>query len=430
MYYFFYFPAFYSAQQEVTNNIPTTTIAPTTTTTTIAPTTTTTTVAVLKSEDISLQASVGYQSLLEGTDYVTGTDFDSEFIYMSTNENCTYDIFVENRVCRKFLNKFDSNFSQIFKIDLFEKFNCLEKVTTISTYLYGESLLITCRTDGGLKLIRLTLDGNLIWEKTLIPKGRSGDYVLTTQNTLVMYENYIYLTVNSTSQFTDEYFGEQESYIFKFNPDGDIVWIKNISTIRYDQISDILINDSGIFICNNYNSGNYNPTLMKLNFLGEKIWESDIKSEERITCENFYVSGDNYYVRIYSNQNAARFVQFNNDGISGLLDYKSDISTYGAFHVIKGNLVVFGTVQPDSTQVGEDLGGPDLFYSIYSNFGGKNIYHIKSKQFGSNFDERIWGFGYVNNLIYIIGVTDGSLFGEKLNSDQDYFVQKFLILDS
>ena len=28
------------------------------------------------------------------------------------------------------------------------------------------------------------------------------------------------------------------------------------------------------------------------------------------------------------------------------------------------------------------------------------------------------------------GVTDGSLFGEKLNSDQDYFVQKFLILDS
>ena len=273
----------------------------------------------MKSEDISLQASVGYQSLLEGTDYVTGTDFDSEFIYMSTNENCTYDIFVENRVCRKFLNKFDSNFSQIFKIDLFEKFNCLEKVTTISTYLYGESLLITCRTDGGLKLIRLTLDGNLIWEKTLIPKGRSGDYVLTTQNTLVIYENYIYLTVNSTSQFTDEYFGEQESYIFKFNPDGDIVWIKNISTIRYDQISDILINDSGIFICNNYNSGNYNPTLMKLNFLEKKIWESDIKSEERITCENFYVSGDNYYVRIYSNQNAARFVQFNNDGISGTL---------------------------------------------------------------------------------------------------------------
>ena len=396
-------------------------------TTTVAPTTT---VAILKSQDISLQASVGYQSLLEGKDYVTGTDFDSEFIYMSTNENCTYDIFVENRVCRKFLNKFDSNFSQIFKIDLFEKFNCLEKVTTISTYLYGESLLITCRTDGGLKLIRLSLDGNLIWEKTLIPKGRSGDYVLTTQNTLVIYENYIYLTVNSTSQFTDEYFGEQESYIFKFNSDGDIVWIKNISTIRYDQISDILVNDSGIFICNNYNSGNYSPTLIKLNFLGEKIWESDIKSEERITCENFYVSGDNYYVRIISNQNAARFIQFNNDGILGLLDYKSDISHYGAFHVIKGNLVIFGTVQPDSVQVGKDLGGPDLFYSIYSNFGGKNIYHINSEQFGSNFDERTWGFGYVNNLIYIIGVTDGSLFGEKLNSDQDYFVQKFLILDS
>ena len=152
---------------------------------------------------------------------------------------------------------------------------------------------------------------------------------------MVIYENYIYLTVNSTSQFTDEYFGEQESYIFKFNPDGDIVWIKNISTIRYDQISDILVNDSGIFICNNYNSGNYSPTLIKLNFLGEKIWESDIKSEERITCENFYVSGDNYYVRIISNQNAARFIQFNNDGISGLLDYKSDIQPLWCFSCYK-----------------------------------------------------------------------------------------------
>jgi hypothetical protein len=55
----------------------------------------------------------------------------------------------------------------------------------------------------------------------------------------------------------------------------------------------------------------------------------------------------------------------------------------------------------------------------------------KSSQFVTNYNENAWGVASTSDgELYLIGETDGNLFREKNDSDYDFFVQNFTVVEN
>ena len=431
MYYFFYFPAFYSAQQEVTSNIPATTIAPTTTT-------------VIKS-NVGIEAGIGFQSNLIGNGTVSYLDFNDEFIFLTTKESCTGNaegvFYVPDIECDKFLYKLNKSFEVLQKINLVEKIDCTNNASELGVYVLDQSILINCLSNNSFKLSNLKFSGEIIWERYFSPIRRSGDGISINQIDSVDYfNNNIYVVINSSDSFTDDYFGEQDSFIFKLNNSGETIWVKSFSTIYDEMISNIYINESGIFTCKQFSrSQNKQPQITKIDFDGNVLWNFDFEYEWRqFNCAGFYMFDSAYYVRLFSNFEKALFLKFDTDGTildelnyANYNDTSDEINRGGVHYIYKDYLIVFGTADSSNQPIGEDLGGDDLYYLIYSGFGQKELILEKASQFGTNYNENAWGVASTSDgELYLIGRTDGDLFREKNDSDYDFFVQNFTVVEN
>jgi hypothetical protein len=147
-------------------------------------------------------------------------------------------------------------------------------------------------------------------------------------------------------------FGNEDILIFKYNPNGQLIWTKQLGSIREDLGKDIAINDNGdLFITGHYRNtlyydndslvslGNTDAFVAKLDLQGNFSWVKSIgntgfETGTSIACDplgNSYVAGTFEDSLSINNQNLQTYGTLNNFIIqlnpAGNLGWKNSIGT-------------------------------------------------------------------------------------------------------
>ncbi|KKM75449.1 hypothetical protein LCGC14_1390130 [marine sediment metagenome] len=169
--------------------------------------------------------------------------------------------------------------------------------------------------DYDLFLIKYNAFGDEIWNITIISAGNDGFQALALDSS-----NNIYILGYSFSGVFPNI--DQDTFLFKFNSSGNLLWQTMWGGSDRDYGSDILIDSlDNIYIAgdtNSYGAGSSDVFIIKYNSNGTKLWESIWGGTDSEDCskiafdseENLYITGGTRigsYKSIY-------LVKYNNSG--------------------------------------------------------------------------------------------------------------------
>lgn len=223
------------------------------------------------------------------------------------------------------------------------------------------------------------LDGNEVWTRQF---GTTGD---DTPFGVYADSSAAYVTGSARGAFPGQVnLGEADAFVRKYDPDGNAVWTRQFGTAQYDLGWGVFADATGVYVAGytlgafpGYaNQGAFDIFLRKYDFDGNELW-----------TKQFGTTGSDM----------AR-------GISG------DSAGVYVCGSVDGEL-------PGQTQVGYS----DAFVRKYDADGNENW----TRQFGTTEGESCEGIFANSTTVYSVGQTNGAFAGQNLTGEADYFIRKY-----
>ena len=227
-------------------------------------------------------------------------------------------------------------------------------------------------------IIKYDSTGNEIWKKQFGTKDKDRVWKLKKD-----INGNLYAAGNTYGTINGEQYGNQDMFIYKFDPNGKLIKSKIIGTDSTDYLSEIYIDDR----LNIYIAGN---TKGKLG-------------------SNSYGNWDYFIIKLDSNFNKIHTFQFGTDKRDYCRDFKIDKN---------GDVYICGYTMGDLGR--KNIGKTDAFIAKYSKQGKL----IKIWQFGTNqYDDVSRLLIDKNENIYLAGTSFGNIVSRN-KGKEDVFLMK------
>jgi len=284
-------------------------------------------------------------------------------------------------------------------------------------------------------LCKYSTTGNLLWARQL--GTTHGDYVHSVTTDV---EGNIYIGGWTLGLLGEMRFGSYDAFVGKYDLAGNLIWIQQFGTSKYDYCRGVTIDISGDVYVTGYTSGSFKGSsnggddvfLMKMDSSGNVLWKEQFGSSDDdrgwdITTDLF----ENVYITGYTKGSLGEATFGGEDifiskyDIDGNFLWTQQIGTsnvdtsYNILTDEEGNIFISGQT---SGLLGEQqFGWRDVFVSKL-NLDGDLIW---TQQLGTEGRDISRGMT-IDNLshLYITGDTNGSFCGPNVG-DYDAFVIKF-----
>jgi len=240
------------------------------------------------------------------------------------------------------------------------EFECILP-TNDGNFLITGSKITTLGNRDGL-LVKIDQNGNILWEKTFNYSTYDGAIKIVPH-----LDNFLISAGNK-----DHLFNEIDLWLICVDHDGNIVWEKTFGGPYYDGGNAISISNNEIHVsgCREYASNKYESFIMRLNSVGELIWEkslfrlvtphaqSDLSHSIELSDGSIVMGGTTYENDSPVDYPIARIFKMNQNGDSlwtRILklrnndNYLTDIK-----ELENGDLLISGFVFPDSPNNTQD----------------------------------------------------------------------------
>ena len=147
------------------------------------------------------------------------------------------------------------------------------------------------RTHDSMLIRKFDKNDNYIWGKTV-----QADYISARKQTVTKDDNLIVLATIQDRSLTDNNWVYE---IFKYDPDGNLLWSKYINYARHNDISDLVeLSDGSIVVCGyyyqEYNVNTYFVSKYDIN--GNLIWHSTDFTSGIATLEYMNIFNNKIYI--------------------------------------------------------------------------------------------------------------------------------------
>jgi hypothetical protein len=240
------------------------------------------------------------------------------------------------------------------------EFECILP-TNDGNFLITGSKITTLGNRDGL-LVKIDQNGNILWEKTFNYSTYDGAIKIVPH-----LDNFLISAGNK-----DHLFNEIDLWLICVDHDGNIVWEKTFGGPYYDGGNAISISNNEIHVsgCREYASNKYESFIMRLNSVGELVWEkslfrlvtphaqSDLSHSIELSDGSIVMGGTTYENDSPVDYPIARIFKMNQNGDSlwtRILklrnndNYLTDIK-----ELENGDLLISGFVFPDSPNNTQD----------------------------------------------------------------------------
>ncbi|MFC2107272.1 SBBP repeat-containing protein [Bacteroidota bacterium] len=306
---------------------------------------------------------------------------------------------------------------------------------SIELYSYGEIDIF---------LLKMSVEGELIWAQNA--GGYNNDYgygIVTDQSgNIYLTGKFESLDITFASHTISNKNNASENYLAKYDPDGNVIWVKSFGGYGWDSSNDLAINSSGqIYICGEYDLEASFDTIQVIGSYGDLFIAkydpdgnaTDVYTAGGIgTAEVYSIAidqGDNIYVTGLFTED----ISFGNHTIQsiGIEDfYVSKINPLGYFEWVEsagGDMfncgydvcvgaadiiyctgALVGTMHIGDTTI-QSLGFSDAFLATYNidgtllniqTVGGSdNDYGDDGRTLSWNGESLIWGGRFTNSIV-------------------------------
>ncbi|QDU54079.1 outer membrane protein assembly factor BamB family protein [Aeoliella mucimassa] len=128
-------------------------------------------------------------------------------------------------------------------------------------------------------LSRWSSTGNLAWSQTV---PRQGFGVLRTSAVEYVSDELIYITGYTEAALTQPIAGERDSFVARFNAQGDIAWVMQRDDPRTDEPTQAAVDEAGnLYVVGATGDGTFSSNddslIFKVNASGEELWSQRIE---------------------------------------------------------------------------------------------------------------------------------------------------------
>ncbi len=289
-------------------------------------------------------------------------------------------------------------------------------------------------------LVRTSYEGDILWQKLLGGNGQesAGSVVQTFDEGFLVVG-----TTSSNDEVVSESFGNQDIWVVRLNADGDIEWEKSFGGSEHDLgVSGFEDSDGGFIISGFSNStdghmtgnaGSHDGLVLKLNTLGDILWQKTIGGEGSETISDISKAEDGGYI--------VSGITANPEGALSTYDYwlvklssngnNEWERTYGGSNIDKansvqslsdGSFIVVGSTFSNDGDIGENLGGQDVWVLKLDNEGDI----IWEQTYGGSFSDSGYSIQVTSDGGFVIAGFTSSQDGDvdPVNEFINYWILK------
>ena len=279
-------------------------------------------------------------------------------------------------------------------------------------------------------------DGNHLWTRII---GTSG---FDEARTVTGDETSVYVGGEVNNALPDQTYsgGSGDSFIRKFDHDGNEIWTRQFGTTGWDETTSLSIDTSGIYavgvvtaaLPEQTHYGSQDFYVRKYDHDGNVLWGEQSGTEGYDEMSSVYSDGEYLYMAgttygslpSYTNAGSAdSFVQLYDIEGNGHWTVQYGVAGYdGIFSITADGTGIYVAGGAEGALPGQTYldGGEDAYVRKFDTSGNE----IWTREFGTTgFDE---AFGiYVNGSnIYVAGYTDGAFPGFSTSTVFDVFIQR------
>ncbi|AFG34825.1 Beta-propeller repeat protein [Fervidobacterium pennivorans DSM 9078] len=288
-------------------------------------------------------------------------------------------------------------------------------------------------------------DGNVIWTTQFGTKSSE----VANSVAVDKFDN-IYVAGYTWGNLEGVNKGAKDAYVCKFDPDGNIVWKRQIGTEYYDEIFNIAVDSQGNIYIAGYtwgvlgekSNGSQDIIVAKLDTFGNLIWISQFGTDKLDephgialdTAGNIYIAGytngslftkkestrdiDIIIVKLDKNGKIVFGVQLDSNYSASSESYLGQDSALDIVLSSDGKIFIVGGTT--GNLAGKNQGYEDAFVILLDQFG-KTVW---IKQFGTPETDIAQSVALDKENIIVVGTTWGDLEGENQGM-KDIFIRKY-----
>ena len=279
------------------------------------------------------------------------------------------------------------------------------------------------------------VDGNLLWKEQIGTPG-----IDETRDIAVGKNGHIYITGHTFGNLIESNEGSSDVFFIELDADGKQLLKKQVGSSSDDYATGITVDDAGDIYLTGFTGGNlegsnqggYDPWVAKYNSSGEKQWEDQFATSSHEgaidiaidSLGNTYIVGHSYG-KIGENNEGSQDAFIIKYSPSGNREWERQLGTseYEEGHGIaidsEDNIYIVGNT--NGSIKGQNQGWSDVFVTKFNPQGDEQW----KEQFGSTVQDSASRIAIdKNNIIYVTGVTNGTLNDRTPVGGQDAFVTR------